>query len=107
GEFLMAFAGPVMSAIFGLFFLALGELCRMYLQNAPLYWVLEYLGMINLLIAAFNLVPAFPLDGGRMLRAAIWHRKKNLVLATRIASDLGATFAYAMLAFACWEIVMH
>lgn len=108
GEFLMAMAGPVMSGIFGLFFMALNQLYQMYMgvQDATA-WVLEYLGMINLLIAVFNLLPAFPLDGGRALRAAIWQYKKNLVLATRIASDLGAMFAYAMLAYACWLIVKH
>lgn len=108
GEFLMALAGPTMSALFGLFFMALEQLYEMYIgtQDA-VSWVLAYLGMINLLIAGFNMLPAFPLDGGRALRALIWQRKKNLVLATRIASDLGAMLAYAMLAYACWQIVKH
>lgn len=108
GEFLMALAGPMMSALFGLFFMALNQLYEMYIgtQDA-VSWVLTYLGMINLLIAGFNMLPAFPLDGGRALRAIIWQRKKNLVLATRIASDLGAMLSYAMLAYACWQIIKH
>lgn len=108
GEFLMALAGPMMSALFGLFFMALNQLYEMYIgtQDA-VSWVLTYLGMINMLIAGFNMLPAFPLDGGRALRAIIWQRKKNLVLATRIASDLGAMLSYAMLAYACWQIIKH
>lgn len=108
GEFLMALAGPMMSALFGLFFMALNQLYEMYIgtQDA-VSWVLTYLGMINLLIAGFNMLPAFPLDGGRALRAIIWQRKKNLVLATRIASDLGAMLSYAMLSYACWQIIKH
>ena len=108
GEFLMALAGPMMSALFGLFFMALEQLYQMYIDTEdPISWVLIYLGMINFLIAGFNMIPAFPLDGGRALRAAIWQYKKNLVLATRVASGLGAIFAYAMLAYACWQIIMH
>lgn len=108
GEFLMALAGPTMSALFGLFFMALDQLYEMHIGTQdPVSWVLTYLGMINLLIAGFNMLPAFPLDGGRALRAVIWQRKKNLVLATRIASGLGAVLAYAMLAYACWQIVKH
>ncbi|HEX2752614.1 MAG TPA: site-2 protease family protein [Alphaproteobacteria bacterium] len=108
GEFLMALAGPMMSALFGLFFMAINQLYEMYIGTQdPVSWVLTYLGMINFLIAGFNMIPAFPLDGGRALRAAIWQYKKNLVLATRIASDLGAMFAYAMLVYACWQIIKH
>jgi CBS domain-containing protein len=69
--------------------------------------VLGYLGGINMLIAAFNIVPAFPLDGGRALRAVIWKIKGNLVLATRIASSMGAVFAYLLLAYALYRIVWY
>ncbi len=107
GEFLMALAGPFMSALFGLFFMALNELYSLYFTRPGPSIVLEYLALINFMIAGFNMIPAFPLDGGRALRAIIWQRKKNLVLATRVASDLGAMFAYALLVYACWKIVKY
>lgn len=107
GELLMAIAGPVMSALLGVFFLASERVYVHYLWEDPISHVLGYLGKINLVIAAFNMVPAFPLDGGRALRALIWRRKNNLVLATRIASEAGAVFAYGLMAYACWRIVMQ
>jgi Zn-dependent protease/predicted transcriptional regulator len=105
GEFLMALAGPIMSGLLGVFFLAANQLYQIYFPPAALNHVLSYLGALNLMIAAFNMVPAFPLDGGRALRAIIWSRKNNLVLATRIANSLGAAFAYGLLAYACYKIV--
>src|SRR5262249_22459111 len=83
-------------------------LVMLYLGEAVAAWqVLGYLGALNMLIAVFNMVPAFPLDGGRALRAVIWKIKGNLVLATRIASELGAVFAYGLLAYACYRIVWY
>ncbi|MDE1151980.1 MAG: site-2 protease family protein [Micavibrio sp.] len=105
GEFLMALAGPAMSVMMGLFFWAAESLYQLYLQPGASSHVLGYLGNMNMIIAAFNMAPAFPLDGGRALRAAIWHFKNNMVLATRIASSLGAFFAYGLLAYAIYRIV--
>lgn len=108
GEFLMAIAGPGMSALLGLFFWASENVYMMQYGAADAgSQVLEYLGDLNMLIAVFNMVPAFPLDGGRALRAAIWHYKNNLVLATRIASGLGANFAYLLLGYAVYKICWH
>lgn len=107
GEFLMAIAGPAMSALLGLFFFAARALWDMHIGHAAASRVLGYLGDINILIAAFNMVPAFPLDGGRALRAAIWHYKKNMVLATRVASQLGAVFAYGLLGYAIYRITWY
>ena len=107
GEFFMAVAGPIMSALMGLFFWAISELYVGYIRSGAISCVLDYLGTLNMFIAMFNIVPAFPLDGGRALRAIIWHRKNNLVLATRIASECGAVFAYGLIAYACYKIVVH
>lgn len=107
GEFFMAVAGPIMSVLMGLFFWAGAGLCEQYLKPGAISCVLEHLGNLNMLIAAFNMVPAFPLDGGRALRAIIWRYKNNLVIATRIASESGAFFAYGLLGYACYAIVIH
>ena len=105
GEFFMAVAGPVMSLLVGLFFRANASLYVEYIGTGPLPCVLKYLGNLNMLIAVFNIVPAFPLDGGRALRAVIWRYKNNLVAATRIASESGAFLAYGLFGWACYCLI--
>lgn len=89
-EFLMALAGPLSSIALGLAFYGLSE----GLAGLPVYisGVIAYLSFINFVLAGFNLIPAFPLDGGRLLRAALWQWKGNIRWATRIASALGSGF---------------
>lgn len=105
GEFLMAAAGPAMSALLSVFFWANDYFYRMLFAVNPASQVLEFLAVANILIAGFNSIPAFPLDGGRMLRAGIWHYSKNMVLATRVASGLGALLSYALMAWGCWLVI--
>ena len=107
GEFLMALAGPAMSALLAGLFYGAHHTYLMYTDPDAISEVLRFVGLLNLLIALFNIIPAFPLDGGRALRAVIWKYKNNLVLATRIASSLGAVFAYALLGLAVWQILKH
>jgi CBS domain-containing protein len=59
--------------------------------------VLSYLGTINLIVVVFNLIPAFPLDGGRVLRAALWKAWGSLRKATRITSRIGAGFGIVVI----------
>jgi Zn-dependent protease/CBS domain-containing protein len=96
-EFLMAIAGPAVSALLaGLFWLG-AMLVRM---AGGLEWLatsLGYLGMVNATVLIFNLVPAFPLDGGRVLRSALWGAMGNLRRATRIASLCGQGFAWLLI----------
>lgn len=105
GEFLMAIAGPAMSALMGLFFYAVSDLYAALFHAGPVSMTLGYLGLLNIQIAYFNMIPAFPLDGGRALRALIWKYSNNFVLATRISSGLGGVFGYGLLALASFYIV--
>lgn len=107
GEFLMAIAGPIMSLLLALFFNAAAKLADPLPHAQMLAAILTYLGTLNFYIAAFNMLPAFPLDGGRALRAIIWKFKNNLVLATRVASKLGAAFAYGLIAWGCYRLSVN
>ena len=104
-EFLMAVAGPISSVLLGGIFYA------MYLFTYKTGWpilvfaVLNYLAILNWLLASFNLLPAYPLDGGRVLRSALWEWKKNIRWATRIASQIGAGFGIALIVFGVLNIV--
>ena len=104
-EFLMALAGPVSSlllsaALFGLSGL-LGEL------GGPqtLLAVVWYLASLNAMLGVFNLVPAFPLDGGRMLRAALWGWRQDVAWATRIASAAGDAFGLLLIVLGILEVL--
>ena len=96
-EFLIAAAGPALSITLG----ALLWICEHLLTQmgaAPaLPAVIGYVALMNMIIAIFNLVPAFPLDGGRILRAALWARHGDLLRATRTASQAGVVFAFALM----------
>jgi Zn-dependent protease len=91
-EFLMAIAGPISSGFLSFLFYQLHALSDTLALSVPVQGVLHYLGWINAILAIFNLVPAFPLDGGRVLRSILWHMTNNLRWATRIASNCGAWF---------------
>ena len=96
-EFLMAAAGPLSSLVLaGVFFLADHAVQRLG-WPVPIVGVLHYLGFINLVLAIFNLVPAYPLDGGRIFRAALWAWRRNMLEATRIASRVGGFFGLALM----------
>ena len=81
-EFLVAIAGPLASVALGCIFYAFGIIAQASWPIEVLA-VVGYLSSINWLLAAFNMIPAFPLDGGRVLRAALWYRWGNLVRATK------------------------
>ncbi len=89
-EFLMAIMGPVSSVILGLVFGAIAFAGRKAVWPGAITGVLAYLAWLNLVLAGFNLLPAFPLDGGRVLRSILWKVKGNLRWATRIAAGLGS-----------------
>jgi len=96
-EFLMAIAGPISSFVLA----ALLRLAASAGQGAawpePLIGVLSTLAVINFTVAVFNLAPAFPLDGGRVLRAALWHWRRSLHEATFVSSRIGKGFGTALM----------
>jgi Zn-dependent protease len=105
GEFLMALAGPVASAVLGFLLFLLFDIVA-GLQGPPaVAGVLWYLSYLNWMLAVFNLLPAFPLDGGRMLRAALWGWRKDLAWATWIASGAGNVFGILLIVLGLIEVV--
>ena len=93
-EFRIAIAGPLVSLALGLGF-ALVAFLTHFAQ--PVDGVAAWLGYINLLLLAFNLLPALPLDGGRVLRAALWHARGDFAWATATAADVGRGFGFLMI----------
>jgi Zn-dependent protease/CBS domain-containing protein len=91
-EFAMAVVGPLTSAVIGAILWLIGAAGFRAGWPLPLNAVLRYLGIINVILAGFNLLPAFPLDGGRLLRAILWGAKKDLHWATRISTGIGSAF---------------
>lgn len=104
-EFFTAIAGPLSSIALGLAVLAAGKAAGGLLPPT-VYGVIEYLALLNLILAGFNLVPAFPLDGGRVLRAALWYWKKDLRWATRWATLGGSGFGTLLMLFGALNVIV-
>jgi len=112
-EFLIAIVGPAMSAFLGFAFTWLGaafagaDFTIAVLKNpeaamanlGPAATLFLWLGPINLMLAFFNLIPGFPLDGGRVLRAILWGISGDLQSSTLWASNMGRVFAWALMGF--------
>jgi Zn-dependent protease len=105
-EFRMAIAGPVSSLVLGGIFLGIYFALRSNTAVAAQFVaaISFYLGFINILLGAFNLIPGFPLDGGRVLRSLLWWRGKNLQSATKIASNVGRAFGFLFIFGGIWLI---
>jgi Zn-dependent protease len=98
-EFNIAIAGPLASfLLYGVF----QGLAWSFPANQGLGAVVTWLGMINVRLAVFNLIPGFPLDGGRILRAVVWSLNKSFLRATQIAAASGRIVAYAMILTGAW-----
>ncbi len=97
-EFKMAAAGPGSSLLLGIAFAVLYAAGRQLGAGDAFTGVVGYLAFINVLLAVFNLVPGFPLDGGRLFRAIIWGITGSIQRATKIASDFGRGFAFFLIA---------
>jgi Zn-dependent protease/CBS domain-containing protein len=93
-EFRVAVSGPLVSILLGALFVLIA------LAHVPssVDGVAAWLGYINLILAVFNLLPALPLDGGRVLHSALWRAKGDFAWATRVASEIGVAFGYLFIA---------
>jgi Zn-dependent protease/CBS domain-containing protein len=116
-EFLVAVVGPLTSLVLaGLFWLLahsqgptvnlLFGSPRVLTSLTPTLAVLNYLATVNLLLGAFNLVPAFPLDGGRVFRSIVWGITHRFDRATSIAATLGQAFGFLMIAFGVVRFIL-
>ncbi len=91
-EFKVTVAGPLTSFLLALIF---GSIYYLIIPGGNILSEAIFLvAQLNLMMALFNLIPAFPLDGGRIFRSLVWHFNKNMLKATRIAVGLGSFFAY-------------
>jgi len=105
-EFLTAIAGPAASIVLGIGFFALAlAITALSLEDAPTAWnglarlgpavtLFAWLGPVNIAIGVFNLIPAFPLDGGRVLRSILWAVSGNLRTSTRRVATIGQLFGW-------------
>jgi Zn-dependent protease/predicted transcriptional regulator len=101
-EFLVGVVGPITSAFIG--FLCFGFAWAIgwtpfATAETPFVAILVWLGYINIVLAIFNMIPGFPLDGGRVLRAIIWWATGDVSRSTRIAAGVGQLFAIGLLIF--------
>lgn len=101
-EIHVAIIGPILSLVLGGIFLGIAYL-PISLPFAVQFFCL-YSGQMNLVLGIFNLLPAFPMDGGRVLRALIWRKRHNLVSATQTAAKIGESFGVGMVIFGFIEI---
>jgi Zn-dependent protease/predicted transcriptional regulator len=93
-EFRVAVSGPLVSIVLGVIFVLIAVAGLPSAVDGVAAW----LGYINLILAAFNLLPASPLDGGRVLHAVLWRAKGDFAWATRVASEIGQAFGYLFIA---------
>lgn len=100
-ELLIALVGPATSMVLAGVFWVVTQL----LGDGPLAYATGYLGWVNLALALFNLLPGFPLDGGRVLRSLIWRSTGDLVKATRIASRAGRIVGMVVIGIGVFEIL--
>ncbi len=105
-EFLVSIVGPIASAVIGFVCLMLAWLLGWTIMTeptTPVMAMLVWLGYINIGLAIFNMLPGFPMDGGRVLRAIVWWRTGSAQQATRIASLTGQVVAFAFIVFGIYR----
>lgn len=93
-ELRIALAGPAVTLVIGAALVALGAATDL---PAAVDGVVSWLGVINLAVLTFNMLPALPLDGGRVLHALLWRARRDLLWATRAAGSVGVAFGWVMI----------
>ncbi|MDA8145139.1 MAG: site-2 protease family protein [Thermaerobacter sp.] len=102
-ELRIAAAGPAASFVLGILLVVAADLVR---PLAPLAAVLGFIGFLNVVLGLFNLLPGFPLDGGRILRALVWHFNRDRLRATRAAATSGKVVAYLLMLVGVYQIML-
>lgn len=100
-ELFIAGVGPLSSLAIGVVLWGVSQLT----SPGPIGFVTGYLGWLNVILAVFNLVPGFPLDGGRVLRSLVWKANGDIVAATRVAARAGQLVGYAIMALGIFALV--
>lgn len=102
-EFLIAIGGPLVSLALGLLFLLVPPQLTF---NEPSLALAGHLGYINLSLLVFNLIPGYPLDGGRVLRSLLWVFTRNLSRATMLAAQAGRAVALCFIGYGLWSLIV-
>jgi len=101
-ELFIAIAGPIVSFALAVAFTLLEPAVTGIM---PLWGVVKYLAYINFALALFNLIPGFPLDGGRVFRAIVWASTKNMERSTLIAANVGRFFGFFFIFLGVWQML--
>lgn len=101
-EFVIAIAGPAVSVLIAVVSGALWGALRN--SNEQIAAILQYLASANTVLVLFNLIPAYPLDGGRVLRAILWRSSGSMMQATRIAATVGMVIGYLFIVFGIFTV---
>jgi Zn-dependent protease/CBS domain-containing protein len=104
-EFAMAIVGPISSLVIAAIFYVIYQGGLASGWGTPINGVIYYIAYINAILAAFNLIPAFPLDGGRVLRSILWGAKGNLRWATRVSSAIGSAFGIGLIVLGIFQFI--
>jgi Zn-dependent protease/predicted transcriptional regulator len=104
-EFMMAIVGPLSSMAIAAIFYLIYRTGQAGGWNVPVNGVIYYIAYINAILAVFNLLPAFPLDGGRVLRSILWGAKGNLRWATRVSSAIGSAFGIGLIVLGVLQFI--
>jgi Zn-dependent protease len=101
-DFLIAIAGPIVSLALAVLFTVLQPA---FAAVEPLWGLAKYLAYINFALVLFNLIPGFPLDGGRVFRAVVWAVTKDMHRATLIAANVGRFFGFLFIFVGVWQML--
>ncbi len=110
GELRIAIAGPAASFLLGAFFMVCVILTQVFAPEVVRISLRElflWLFRGNVALAIFNLIPGLPLDGGRVLRAYLWHRSKDILAATLVAKRLGVALSYMLASYGIYQAIRY